>query len=61
MSDSAGVSIRDCQRKDVEAILQLWRQGDATPSVTDNADDLPDWVQSLAMRRDAGRRRPTLE
>ena len=34
------LSIRDCQREDVEAILELWRQAGATPSATDNAQDL---------------------
>lgn len=33
-------SIRDCRSEEVEAILELWRQADATPSITDNADDL---------------------
>jgi ribosomal protein S18 acetylase RimI-like enzyme len=38
---SAGsLSIRDCQLQDVEAVLELWRLADATPSVTDTADDL---------------------
>jgi ribosomal protein S18 acetylase RimI-like enzyme len=42
MSERAagGWTIRDCQLQDVEAILQLWRQAEATPGVTDNADDL---------------------
>jgi ribosomal protein S18 acetylase RimI-like enzyme len=34
------VSIRDCLVQDVEAVLELWRQAEATPSVTDTADDL---------------------
>jgi ribosomal protein S18 acetylase RimI-like enzyme len=34
------LSIRPCQLEDIEAILELWRQADATPSVTDTADDL---------------------
>jgi ribosomal protein S18 acetylase RimI-like enzyme len=34
------VSIRPCRTQDVEVVLELWRQADATPSVTDNADDL---------------------
>src|SRR4051812_35225603 len=33
-------SIRDGRLTDVEAILELWRQADATPGVTDTADDL---------------------
>lgn len=34
------LSIRACRLEDVEAVLDLWRQADATPSVTGNADDL---------------------
>src|SRR6202034_569729 len=34
------ISIRDCRLEDVEAVLQLWRQADATPGVTDTAEDL---------------------
>jgi hypothetical protein len=33
------LSIRRC-RLDVEAVLELWRQAEATPGVTDTADDL---------------------
>jgi ribosomal protein S18 acetylase RimI-like enzyme len=33
-------SIRPCRLEDIEGVLELWRQADATPSVTDNADDL---------------------
>jgi ribosomal protein S18 acetylase RimI-like enzyme len=40
MSDLTGVSIRDCRADDVEFVLKLWRQADATPSVTDNSGDL---------------------
>jgi ribosomal protein S18 acetylase RimI-like enzyme len=32
-----GYCIRDCRSEEVEAVLELWRQADATPSVTDNA------------------------
>jgi ribosomal protein S18 acetylase RimI-like enzyme len=32
--------IRVCRSEVVGAVLDLWRQADATPSVTDNADDL---------------------
>jgi ribosomal protein S18 acetylase RimI-like enzyme len=32
--------LRDCRSEDVGAVLQLWRQADATPGVTDTADDL---------------------
>jgi RimJ/RimL family protein N-acetyltransferase len=35
-----GVSIRQCRVDEVQAVLELWRQADATPGVTDNADDL---------------------
>ena len=34
------VSIRACRLVDIDVVLELWRQADATPSVTDNADDL---------------------
>jgi ribosomal protein S18 acetylase RimI-like enzyme len=40
MNDLTGVSIRDCRPEDIEHILELWRQAEATPSATDNADDL---------------------
>lgn len=42
MSDSGGSAfpIRDCRLEDVEAVLELWRQAEATPSATDTADDL---------------------
>jgi hypothetical protein len=33
-------SIRACRLEEAEAILELWRQADATPGVTDTADDL---------------------
>jgi ribosomal protein S18 acetylase RimI-like enzyme len=36
----ASFSIRECRPEEVEFILALWRQAEATPSVTDNADDL---------------------
>jgi ribosomal protein S18 acetylase RimI-like enzyme len=32
--------IRDGRTEDVGAVLELWRQAEATPSVTDTADDL---------------------
>lgn len=32
--------IRDCRVEDIEAVLELWRQAAATPSVTDTAEDL---------------------
>jgi ribosomal protein S18 acetylase RimI-like enzyme len=37
---TANLSIRACRLQDVEAVLELWRQADATPSVTDTAADL---------------------
>ena len=35
-----GLSIRACRLEDIGAVLELWRQADATPGVTDTADDL---------------------
>ena len=32
--------IRECRSEEVGAVLDLWRQADATPGVTDNADNL---------------------
>src|SRR5262245_21975534 len=32
--------IRRFRSEDADAILELWRQADATPGVTDNVDDL---------------------
>ncbi len=40
MSDSASFSIRGCRPEEVEFVLELWRQAEATPGVTDNSDDL---------------------
>jgi ribosomal protein S18 acetylase RimI-like enzyme len=34
------LSIRVCRLEDIEVVLELWRQADTTPSVTDTADDL---------------------
>ncbi|HEV8062818.1 MAG TPA: GNAT family N-acetyltransferase [Gemmataceae bacterium] len=34
------LSIRECRTKDVEAVLEFWRQAEATPSITDTVDDL---------------------
>ena len=34
------LSIRACRLEDIERVLELWRQADATPGVTDTADDL---------------------
>jgi ribosomal protein S18 acetylase RimI-like enzyme len=33
-------SIRNCRPNEIEAVLELWRQAEATPSVTDNAAEL---------------------
>jgi ribosomal protein S18 acetylase RimI-like enzyme len=32
--------LRECRSEEVGAVLELWRQADATPGVTDNANDL---------------------
>jgi ribosomal protein S18 acetylase RimI-like enzyme len=42
MTESAAgnLSIRACRLEDIERVLELWRQADATPGVTDTADDL---------------------
>lgn len=37
---AVGLSIRACRLEDRGAVLELWRQADATPGVTDTADDL---------------------
>jgi ribosomal protein S18 acetylase RimI-like enzyme len=37
---AGSLSIRACRLEDIDAVLELWRQADATPGVTDNADDL---------------------
>jgi ribosomal protein S18 acetylase RimI-like enzyme len=34
------LSIRVCRLEDMEGVLELWRQADATPGVTDTAEDL---------------------
>jgi ribosomal protein S18 acetylase RimI-like enzyme len=36
----AEITIRPCGPSEAEAVLLLWREADATPSVTDNANDL---------------------
>jgi ribosomal protein S18 acetylase RimI-like enzyme len=36
----SGLSIRACRPAEVAAVLELWRHADATPSLTDTADDL---------------------
>lgn len=42
MSETAAgsLSIRACRLEDIQSVLELWRQADATPGVTDTADDL---------------------
>ena len=32
--------LRECRSEEVGAVVELWRQAEATPGVTDNADDL---------------------
>jgi ribosomal protein S18 acetylase RimI-like enzyme len=39
-STSTPWSIRDCRLEEVEAVLTLWRQAEATPGVTDTVEDL---------------------
>jgi ribosomal protein S18 acetylase RimI-like enzyme len=40
MREMNGLSIRRGRPEDVEAILELWRQAEAVPGVTDTAEDL---------------------
>ena len=40
MANADPLSLRDCRIEDIESVLLLWREADATPGVTDNADDL---------------------
>jgi ribosomal protein S18 acetylase RimI-like enzyme len=37
---AGSLSIRACRLEDIQSVLELWRQADATPGVTDTADDL---------------------
>ena len=37
---AGSLSIRACRLEDIEIVLDLWRETDATPSVTDTTDDL---------------------
>jgi ribosomal protein S18 acetylase RimI-like enzyme len=37
---TGSLSIRACRLEDIGAVLELWRQADATPSLTDTVDDL---------------------
>jgi ribosomal protein S18 acetylase RimI-like enzyme len=39
-TEESGLSIRTSKVEDMDAVLELWRQADATPSVTDTSDDL---------------------
>jgi ribosomal protein S18 acetylase RimI-like enzyme len=38
--DVNSFSIRECLLEEVEAVLDLWRRAEATPSATDNAENL---------------------
>jgi hypothetical protein len=41
MTETGGsLSIRSCRLVDIEGVLELWRQADATPGVTDTANDV---------------------
>jgi ribosomal protein S18 acetylase RimI-like enzyme len=44
------LSIRACRLEDIEVVLDLWRQAEATPSVTDTADDLRRAVAETSAR-----------
>ena len=37
---AGSLSIRACRLEDIQSALELWRQADATPGVTDTDDDL---------------------
>src|ERR671937_401322 len=37
---AGSLSIRACRLEDIQSVLELWRQAEATPGVTDTADDL---------------------
>jgi ribosomal protein S18 acetylase RimI-like enzyme len=37
---AGSLSIRACRQEDIQSVLELWRQADATPGVTDTDDDL---------------------
>ena len=37
---AGSLSIRACRLEDIQSSLELWRQADATPGVTDTDDDL---------------------
>src|SRR5437764_1239105 len=36
----SGISIRTCRLEEAEVVLELWRQADATPSVTDTVNEV---------------------
>jgi ribosomal protein S18 acetylase RimI-like enzyme len=38
--ETASLLLRACRLEDIEMVLELWQQANATPSVTDTADDL---------------------
>jgi ribosomal protein S18 acetylase RimI-like enzyme len=40
MTERDSLCIRVCRQEDIEAVLELWRQAGAIPSVTDTAPDL---------------------
>ncbi len=42
---AVSLSIRGCRLEDVEGVLELWRQAEATPGVTDTPDDLRRAIQ----------------
>jgi ribosomal protein S18 acetylase RimI-like enzyme len=42
------LSVRACRLEDVQEVLELWRQANATPSVTDTAEDLQRAVAASA-------------
>ncbi len=50
------LSIRACRLEDIQSVLELWRQADATPGVTDTADDLRRAVADSPAEPGASRR-----
>ena len=38
--EADSLSIRACRLEDIQSVLELWRQADATPGVTDIDDDV---------------------
>jgi ribosomal protein S18 acetylase RimI-like enzyme len=49
------LSIRACRLEDIELVLGLWRQADATPSMTDTADDLQRAIAHVLVAEVGGR------